>query len=113
MVKDAASVGFYEDGTGKKYPRVRSWRKTQQRLTQTRDEGPWSDCQFKTRDARSIAVVLAPELSKVLNKPLVVESAELRLRPVLITAAVAALGLIPMLFATGLGSEIQKRSRPS
>jgi heavy metal efflux system protein len=32
----------------------------------------------------------------------------LRLRPVLITAGVAALGLIPMLFATGPGSEIQK-----
>ncbi|MEO6872446.1 MAG: efflux RND transporter permease subunit, partial [Chthoniobacterales bacterium] len=31
-----------------------------------------------------------------------------RLRPVLITASVAALGLIPMLFATGPGSEIQK-----
>jgi heavy metal efflux system protein len=31
-----------------------------------------------------------------------------RLRPVLMTAAIAALGLIPMLFATGPGSEIQK-----
>jgi len=30
------------------------------------------------------------------------------LRPVLITALVAALGLVPMLFATGPGSEIQK-----
>ena len=31
-----------------------------------------------------------------------------RLRPVLITASVAALGLVPMMFATGPGSEIQK-----
>lgn len=31
-----------------------------------------------------------------------------RLRPVLMTASIAALGLIPMLFATGPGSEIQK-----
>ncbi|MDA3908277.1 MAG: CusA/CzcA family heavy metal efflux RND transporter [Sulfurimonas sp.] len=31
-----------------------------------------------------------------------------RLRPVLMTAAIAALGLIPMLFASGPGSEIQK-----
>lgn len=31
-----------------------------------------------------------------------------RLRPVLMTAFIAALGLIPMLFATGPGSEIQK-----
>jgi len=31
-----------------------------------------------------------------------------RLRPVLMTAMIAALGLIPMLFATGPGSEIQK-----
>jgi heavy metal efflux system protein len=38
----------------------------------------------------------------------VVKGAALRLRPVLITASVAALGLIPMLFATGPGSEIQK-----
>jgi cobalt-zinc-cadmium resistance protein CzcA len=38
----------------------------------------------------------------------VIEGAVLRLRPVLITASVATLGLIPMLFATGPGSEIQK-----
>jgi heavy metal efflux system protein len=38
----------------------------------------------------------------------VVQGAVLRLRPVLITASVAALCLIPMLFATGPGSEIQK-----
>jgi cobalt-zinc-cadmium resistance protein CzcA len=38
----------------------------------------------------------------------VIRGAVLRLRPVLITASVAALGLIPMLFATGPGSEIQK-----
>jgi cobalt-zinc-cadmium resistance protein CzcA len=38
----------------------------------------------------------------------VIEGAVLRLRPVLITASVAALGLNPMLFATGPGSEIQK-----
>lgn len=31
-----------------------------------------------------------------------------RLRPVLMTASIAALGLIPLLFATGPGSEIQK-----
>jgi heavy metal efflux system protein len=38
----------------------------------------------------------------------VLKGAILRLRPVLITASVAALGLVPMLFATGPGSEIQK-----
>lgn len=38
----------------------------------------------------------------------VIDGAILRLRLVLITACVAALGLIPMLFATGPGSEIQK-----
>jgi len=38
----------------------------------------------------------------------VIQGAALRLRPVLITASVAALGLAPMLFATGPGSEIQK-----
>jgi cobalt-zinc-cadmium resistance protein CzcA len=38
----------------------------------------------------------------------VIKGAVLRLRPVLITASVAALGLVPMLVATGPGSEIQK-----
>ena len=31
-----------------------------------------------------------------------------RLRPVLMTASIAALGLVPLLFATGPGSEIQR-----
>ena len=39
---------------------------------------------------------------------LVVVGSIRRLRPVLMTASIAALGLIPMLFATGPGSEIQK-----
>jgi cobalt-zinc-cadmium resistance protein CzcA len=33
---------------------------------------------------------------------------ESRLRPVLMTATIAALGLIPLLLATGIGSEIQR-----
>jgi cobalt-zinc-cadmium resistance protein CzcA len=40
----------------------------------------------------------------------VIKGSVMRLRPVLITAGVAALGLIPLLFATGPGSEIQNRS---
>jgi cobalt-zinc-cadmium resistance protein CzcA len=38
----------------------------------------------------------------------VLEGAKRRLRPVLMTALIAAFGLVPMLFATGPGSEIQK-----
>lgn len=38
----------------------------------------------------------------------VVEGALRRFRPVLMTAAIAALGLVPLLFADGPGSEIQK-----
>ena len=38
----------------------------------------------------------------------VVEGAKRRLRPVLMTASIAAVGLVPLLFATGPGSEIQK-----
>lgn len=38
----------------------------------------------------------------------VVEGARRRLRPVLMTANIAALGLVPLLFANGPGSEIQK-----
>lgn len=41
-------------------------------------------------------------------KELVVVGSLRRLRPVLMTAFIAALGLIPLLFATGPGSEIQK-----
>lgn len=38
----------------------------------------------------------------------VVKGCELRLRPVLMTALVASLGLVPLLFSTGTGSEVQK-----
>jgi len=38
----------------------------------------------------------------------VVEGAKRRLRPVLMTAAIAAFGLVPLLFASGPGSEIQR-----
>ena len=37
-----------------------------------------------------------------------VKGAERRLRPVLMTALVASLGLIPLLLATGVGSEVQR-----
>jgi cobalt-zinc-cadmium resistance protein CzcA len=46
-----------------------------------------------------------------LGKPIdqvVVEGAMRRLRPVLMTASIAAFGLVPLLFATGPGSEIQR-----
>lgn len=36
------------------------------------------------------------------------EGAERRLRPVLMTASIAAFGLVPLLFATGPGSEVQR-----
>ena len=36
------------------------------------------------------------------------EGAKRRLRPVLMTASITALGLVPLLFASGPGSEIQK-----
>lgn len=38
----------------------------------------------------------------------IMDGARRRLRPVTLTAAIAALGLVPFLFATGPGSEIQK-----
>ncbi len=38
----------------------------------------------------------------------VVEGARRRLRPVLMTASIAAFGLVPMLFASGPGSEVQR-----
>jgi len=36
------------------------------------------------------------------------QGAELRLRPVLMTAATTALGLLPMVWASGIGSEVQR-----
>ena len=36
------------------------------------------------------------------------EGAKRRLRPVMLTASIAALGLVPFLFATGPGAEIQR-----
>jgi heavy metal efflux system protein len=41
-------------------------------------------------------------------REVVVEGARRRLRPVMLTATIAALGLAPFLFATGPGSEIQR-----
>jgi cobalt-zinc-cadmium resistance protein CzcA len=38
----------------------------------------------------------------------VFEGAQRRLRPVLMTASIAAFGLVPLLFASGPGAEIQK-----
>jgi len=38
----------------------------------------------------------------------VLEGTELRLRPVLMTAATTALGLVPMVWASGVGSEVQR-----
>ena len=38
----------------------------------------------------------------------IVEGAKLRFRPVMMTATVAALGLVPFLFANGPGSEVQR-----
>jgi cobalt-zinc-cadmium resistance protein CzcA len=38
----------------------------------------------------------------------VVEGAKRRLRPVMMTASIATFGLVPMLFASGPGSEVQR-----
>jgi cobalt-zinc-cadmium resistance protein CzcA len=58
-------------------------------------------------------VVLVSHFNQLmaLGKPIgqvVVEGAMRRLRPVLMTASIAAFGLVPLLFATGSGSEIQR-----
>lgn len=58
-------------------------------------------------------VVLVSYINKLREEGLAMEEAittgcERRLRPVLMTALVAILGLVPMLIATGPGSEIQK-----
>lgn len=46
--------------------------------------------------------------SGVEQRQAIVEGAKMRFRPVMMTATVAALGLVPFLFATGPGSEVQR-----
>lgn len=58
-------------------------------------------------------VVLISFINQLVQKGMVIKLAivtgcEKRLRPVLLTALVTILGLAPLLFATGVGSEIQK-----
>ncbi len=45
---------------------------------------------------------------KMAMEEVVIEGARRRLRPVLMTASIAAFGLVPLLFASGPGSEIQR-----
>ncbi|MCM5569412.1 CusA/CzcA family heavy metal efflux RND transporter [Burkholderiaceae bacterium FT117] len=58
-------------------------------------------------------VVLVTYFNQLLDKGMtiteaVVEGARRRLRPVMMTASIAAFGLVPLLFASGPGSEIQR-----
>ncbi|MGH8503274.1 MAG: efflux RND transporter permease subunit [Gammaproteobacteria bacterium] len=58
-------------------------------------------------------VVLVAYLNQLLREGLPIEEVSvrgacLRLRPVLITASVAILGLVPLLFSAGTGSEVQR-----
>jgi len=58
-------------------------------------------------------VVLVSYIKKLRKEGLPLDEAvrkgtELRLRPVLMTAAVTMLGLVPILYSSGTGSEIQK-----
>jgi cobalt-zinc-cadmium resistance protein CzcA len=58
-------------------------------------------------------IVLVTYLNQLLREGLPMDEASvqaacLRLRPVLMTASAAALGMIPLLFATGIGSEVQR-----
>jgi cobalt-zinc-cadmium resistance protein CzcA len=49
-----------------------------------------------------------PSKTGFLVRDAIMSAARRRVRPVKLTAAIAALGLVPFLFATGPGSEIQK-----
>lgn len=58
-------------------------------------------------------IVLVSYLNKLRHEQLhlheaIVTACHLRLRPVLMTALVALLGLLPLVFATGIGSEVQR-----
>jgi len=58
-------------------------------------------------------VVLVSHFNTLRSRGLAIDEvvrlgSERRLRPVLMTASIAALGLVPLLFVSGPGSEIQK-----
>jgi cobalt-zinc-cadmium resistance protein CzcA len=58
-------------------------------------------------------IVLVTYMNQLMKEGLAVDEASikgasLRLRPVLMTALAAALGMIPLLFSTGIGSEVQR-----
>lgn len=58
-------------------------------------------------------IVLVSYLNQLLREGMSIDEASikgacLRLRPVLMTALAAALGMIPLLFSTGIGSEVQR-----
>ena len=53
-------------------------------------------------------VFVAKRLDESWMRRIVVEGSMRRLRPVLMTASITAFGLIPLLFASGPGSEIQR-----
>src|SRR3546814_6372556 len=61
-------------------------------------------------------IVLVSFLNELRDKGLsvrdaVVQGTALRLRPVLMTASVAILGLVPMLLSSGVGAETQRQPR--
>ena len=75
------------------------------------DKAPWHDEKLAASRLaqRAMASVKAGKLARGI--PLaeaVVEGARRRLRPVLMTASIAAFGLLPMLFASGPGAEVQR-----
>ncbi len=53
-------------------------------------------------------VSVYPSEIGILNQLMIKEGAMRRLRPVMMTATICAFGLVPLLLATGPGSEIQK-----
>ncbi len=69
------------------------------------DEGPIYQMQRLDR-YRGVVDQLIAEGNSVADA--VFQGSVRRLRPVLMTASIAALGLVPLLFATGPGSEIQR-----
>ena len=63
---------------------------------------------FRSKNSADSGAQPAKRTARASTDDSVVQAARTRARPVLMTALVAALGFVPMMLGTGIGSEVQR-----